>query len=310
MEYDLISIGCISYDIILELPFIPKINSECFIKKIKKYHGGAAANVAAYSAFYGELNVGLVSSIGDDDIGNELLNRMKEYGICIKGVSKIEKSLSTQIFTLQYPDGNRSYIVQLGALEELTPASVPKDYLTNSKLFYLAPASSKIHNEFIEIAASNKIKVAFNPGSVYIQQESKHELFDLLKQVDFLFVNEEEAISYSNINDIKEAGLKLLDYGVDHVIITRNDSGCSVFFQNQQFYYPGYNQKQLETIGAGDAFAAGFLSNYLKTGDINSSAKYGNVFGAYRVSNIEARKKNPSKRQFFDFLKQYQLKLI
>ncbi len=310
MDYDLICIGCISYDIILEIPFIPKINSECFLKKIRNYHGGAAANVAAYSSYYGGMSVGLVSNIGNDEIGNELLNRMKDYDVCLKGVSKIDKSLSTQIFTLQYPDGNRSYIVLLGALEELTIDNIPKDYITNSKFFYLAPASSKIHNEFIEIAVSNEIKVAFNPGSVYIQQESKHELFDLLKLVDFLFVNEEEAFTYSNTDDIKEAGLKLQDYGVDHVIITRNDFGCSVFFQNQYFYYPGYNQKQLETIGSGDAFAAGFLSNYIKTGDINSSAKCGNAFGAYRVSNIEARKKNPSKRQFFDFLKQYQIELI
>lgn len=304
MVYDLISIGCISYDIILEIPFMPKLNSECFLNRIKKYHGGGAANLAAYSAFYGELNVGLVSNIGDDEIGNELLNRMKDYGVCVKGVRKVEKHLSTHIFTLKYPDGNRSYIVHLGALEKLTPDNIPIEYLTNSKIFYLAPASSKIHSEFIEIATSNRIKVAFNPGSVYIQQESKYKLFDLLKKVDFLFINEEEALNYSNGNDIKKAGLKLQDYGVNHIIITRDDSGCSVFFQNQEFYYPGYIQNQIETIGAGDAFAAGFLSKYLKTGDINSSAKYGNLFGAFRVSNMEIRKKEPNKRQFHNFLEQ------
>ncbi|TFF94818.1 MAG: carbohydrate kinase family protein [Promethearchaeota archaeon] len=303
MNYDIISVGIISLDIILTIPFFPEINSECFCKDIYKYHGGAAANFASFSSFYGGLRVGLMSAIGSDNIGKKLVRRMSEYNVCTRGVKKIENLESSQIFTLQIPNGNHKFIVDLNAFDKIDTIDLPKDYIFNSKLFYIAPGTAKIHEEIIKFAFKNKKQIGFNPGSVYMEQESKKNLINLLKFVDFLFINENEALFYSNENNIKDAGIKFLNFGVKHVLITQGEKGSSVFFKNNHKFFPGYKLKRKGVYGAGDAFAAGFLSDFLKTGNIDSAMENGNIFGAYQVKTLEMRGENPDKNKFLYFYK-------
>jgi ribokinase len=302
MKYDLICIGVLSLDTIVEIPFLPQINSECFVRRIWNAHGGAAANVAAYSAFYGGLRAGLVSKIGSDEIGEDLLKRMEEYGVCTKGVGILENSLSTKIITIQHPEGGRSYLVYLGAIEKLSRGIVPQEYIQDSILFYIAPCTAQTHKEFMEIGVKGKKLIAFNPGSVYFQQEPKINFYQLLKFVDFLFVNEEEAFFYSNEGTTESAGFSLQRLGARYVIITNNDFGCTVFSQGRSEIFPGYKADQKCLIGAGDAFAAGFLSEFLKTGNIQSAALMGNLFGAFGITQPELRKAAPQKEKFLEFL--------
>lgn len=65
--------------------------------------------------------------------------------------------------------------------------------------------------------------------------------------------------------------------------------------------------ESIGTIGAGEAFAAGFISNFLKTGNISSAAKAGNLFGAYRVKSQEMCKPNPIKKDFMEFSQQFSI---
>lgn len=305
MFYDLISIGCLSYDTIIEIPFIPKINSECFIKDILNLHGGSAANVSAYSAFYGKINTGLVSAIGSDIIGDKLLERIKEYNVSLRGVIKVKKCPSTRIYTLKYPDGTRTYLVNIGALNELSVRDAPKDYLRDSKMFYIAPATKRIHEEFIKYGFNSHKLIAFNPGTVYIEQESRDSLINQLEYVDFLFLNKEEAFVYSNKRNIDEAGQVLKEHGVKTVIITQDDfkPGCTLFHNEEKKFFRGFNFKSVGNIGAGDAFAGGFLSNFIKTNDVESAAEIGNLFATYKITYLEMRRKNPNYDDFIQFSK-------
>lgn len=301
MDYDIISFGCLSQDTIYSLPFFPILNSECLIQERVRFHGGAAANFACYASFYGGLKVGLVSKIGDDTVGKNLIKRVKVYDVCTNGVTTEKNRKSTQILTLKTSDGNRKFLVYLGALESLSLEDIPLDYISNSKLFYIAPINRKIHEKLIQLALKNEILIAFNPGSVYVEQESLNTLIPMIKNVDFLFINEHEALTYSNAPDIKSAGFKLCSLGAKKVIITQGKSGCSVFYEKTHKFFGGHKVPKLDTIGAGDAFAAGFISDFLKTGKIDSAAKMGNLFGAYRVRSQEMRKPNPDKKDFIEF---------
>lgn len=299
---DLISVGVISTDIAINLPFLPEDNSECFIKSINKFHGGAAANVAAYSSFYGDLTVGLASKVGGDKEGEELLQRLKEYRVDLDGVVIQRGSKSSKIFALNYSGDNRNYLVNLGAINNFSIDDIPDKYLEDSKLLYLAPCTKKVHKQLIKFGLENNKVLAFNPGTVYFEQESFNDLRDLLKSIDFLFVNEIEALNYARTNTIKEAGERFALAGVKCSIITKSNLGCEVFYMGDNFLYPGIKTKVKNSIGAGDAFAAGFLSDFLKTSDIESAAKTGNIFGAFKLKSVELRTPNPDKESFLDFL--------
>ncbi|GAH67754.1 unnamed protein product, partial [marine sediment metagenome] len=250
---------------------MPKANSECFVRRTYNAHGGGAANVAAYSAFYGGLKVGLVSKIGTDREGGELVTRMKEYHVSVKGVSKAEDSISTRIAVIYSSERSRIYLVYLGAVENLSVKDLPAEYVSNSTLFYIAPATPRVHKEYVETGVKHGKLIGFNPGSVYFQEGDKGDFQQLLKFVDLLFVNEPEALEYSNEESIQAAGSALQRLGAKYVIITRGNLGCMVFFKGGSESYPSYKVERASPVGAGDAFAAGFLTEFVRTRNIESA---------------------------------------
>lgn len=302
MTYDLISIGCLSLDTIFEVPILPKVNSECFVKRIYNAHGGGAANVAAYSAFYGGLKAGLASKIGADKEGEELVARMEEYSACVKGVSKVENSTSTRIAVIHNPEGSRIYLVHLGAVEELSVEDLPNEYISDSTLFYIGPCTPRVHKEFVEVGVKHGKLIAFNPGSVYFQEGRKSDFHELLESVDFLFVNEHEAFEYSMEESAEAAGLALQRLGAKFVIITRGDVGCMVFFQGRSESFPVYKVERACPVGAGDAFAAGFLAQFRTTGNLESAAKFGNALASFAITRFVLRQASPNKDPFLEFL--------
>jgi ribokinase len=303
MNYDLICIGSLSLDSLLEAPFLPDVYSECFVERLRDIHGGAAANVAAYASLYGGLKVGLVSRIGNDEIGEELVMRMREYGVDTRGIVKSKESPSTTITTIQHPEGGRRHLVHLGALKRLSTVGLPDEYVESSSMFYIAPSTPESHKEFVRAAIDHKKPLAFNPGSVYFEQEPKSSLHGLMKYVEFLFVNEQEALRYSMRESVEAAGHALLGMGAKYVIVTQNDLGCCVFSQGKYTSYPAHEAKPVCTIGAGDAFTAGFLSTLIKGGSIETAAQVGNIYGAFGVMRLELRSPAPDRAEFVEFLR-------
>lgn len=303
MHFDLISIGCLSLDTVYEVPILPKSNSECFVKRLYEAHGGGAANVAAYAGFYGGLQVGLVSRIGNDKEGEDLITRMKQYNVCLEGVHRTkDHPISTRIAIISDSDHNRTYLVYLGPINELSVKDVPSGYVTDSTLFYVAPAPPKVQQQFVEFAVERRKMIALNPGKVYFEEGSKDEFRKLIRSVDFLFLNGSEALEYSNADSPDEAGLILQKLGAKRTIITLGRKGCIVCFDGKIKSYPGYRVEQIGSAGAGDAFAAGFLTEFTRTQNLDSAAISGNVFGAFSMTQHILRHPTPDKGGFSAFL--------
>lgn len=302
MRFDLISIGCISLDTYFQVPSLPKANSESFVKHKYDAHGGGAANVAAYAAFYGDLKVGLVSKIGTDKEGEELVARMKEYGVSVEGVSKADNCSSTRIAVIHDSSQNQIYLVHLGAVEELTVDDMPSEYVTNATIFYIAPAPPKVHKEFVELGVDHRKLIAFNPGTIYFQEGSKSDLNRLLVSVDFLFVDEREALEYANAESAQDAGAALQKRGAKHVIITRGPVGCMLFSDVGSESYRSHEVKRVSPAGAGDVFAAGFLAGIVKQGDLESAVTFGNALAAFALTRPLIREAAPNITRFLDFL--------
>lgn len=302
MGLDLVCIGCLSVDTTFRIPVFPRPNSECFVEQMYTTHGGGAANVAAYSVFYGGLKAGLVSKIGEGREGQELVKGVKQYGVCTKGVSAVQESMSTRIAVIQSLEGIRTYLVYLGAVGSLSVADLPSEYIAESKLFYVAPCTPRIHKEFIKFGVRNRKVIAFNPGSVYFQEGRKKDLMQLLGYVDFLFVNAPEALEYSGEKSLQAAGFALRRFGVKKVIITTGKSGCVVISEHESVSCQGHQVEPVSQVGAGDAFAAGFLAEFLRTSSIESAMKFGNSLAAFAVTRPSVRESTPDRERFLQFL--------
>jgi sugar/nucleoside kinase (ribokinase family) len=306
VTFELIVVGVISQDTNIQLPYFPSANSEAFVSSIDEVHGGAGANVAALASFYGGLRVGFVGMIGDDDIGPPLLTRMVEYGVDLRGVAISTTAPSTRIFTVIQPSGDRAYIVHLGAHSELSTARLPPAYCEPPAIWYLAPCSPETHRSFVHFLTERNLQVALNPGSVYKEQAPVSQLIELLAGVRILFVNDKEARVYSGEESLDDAARTLLGYGPHLVVLTRSDRG-SIAYQTGcavPLTQPSMPSTVVSDIGAGDAFAAGFLTEYIRTRDVAAALRLGSAFGAFSVTQTETREADPDPDAIKPFLAQ------
>lgn len=307
MKIDLHVVGVISQDINLHVPIHPKPDSETYLDKLDIHHGGAGANVAAYSSFYGQLSTKFIGAVGKDAIGGVLLDRLREYGVDTSSVLVSHLYKSTRIYTLQLPDDHRSYVIFLGAHTALEPSSLlNKDTSITSPVF-VAPCSPLIHDLFFNKLIREGSPIFFNPGSVYFDEGDKSSLQKYISYSQIVFINSVEAQKYSGKVSTVDAGLEMLGWGPDVIVITSGSSGCTVFVQETNSFTEigTLATRVVNPVGAGDAFAAGFITEYLRSGDYVLSAKIGSLFGAFSVSQDEPRKANPSFQEFLEFKSQY-----
>ncbi|MEA1926110.1 MAG: carbohydrate kinase family protein [Patescibacteria group bacterium] len=147
----------------------------------------------------------------------------------------------------------------------------------------------------IEFAGNKKAPVAFNPSSYQIENDAE-KIVKFLSGVKVLLVNKDEAIELvRNVNgkasnDVAYLSNQLLGKGCEIVVITDGSRGAYAADDKDLFHIPTKTVKVVDTVGAGDAFASGFLSSLLKDNDLKMSLVWGVVNSAGAVSKCGATK--------------------
>lgn len=128
-----------------------------------------------------------------------------------------------------------------------------------------------------------------------------------LPYIDYLFPNETEAEHYTGKQDLAEMADVLLDYGVKNVMIKTGPQGC--FFKNRQesFALPAYRLPVCDTTGAGDNFAAGFISSLLHGRDVRTAAAYATACAALCVGSVGAVSGVQNHDQVTELMRKHQL---
>ena len=251
--------------------------------------GGGAANIAFGLAKLG-LKVSAVLKIGKDENGKAIKRNLSGAGINIDLVQQ-DKNLKTGIsfiIILEHKK-ERTIFACRGANEKLKIKNEKlKRTIKNSKWIYLTSLSGNWKENFdkiIKLVKKNKIKLAFNPGSLQIKAGAK-ALKEILGITDILFVNKDEAIelvisSLGRRHDIVSLArlLKTIHkFGPEIVVITDGNNGAYVLSDKKIFRAMATDKKIIDATGAGDAFGSGFLGGLiLKDNKIDQALKYGIV---------------------------------
>lgn len=262
--------------------------------------GGTACNVAAGTSKLG-LKTAMISAYGKDEIGKEIVQMVSKTKIDTSYFKIKNKSKSSFAIIISFK-GERSILAYHGFSPQ--DFDIPKDLETD--WLYVGSTGEGYESLFSKItglAAEKNIKIAFNPGSVQIH-DGVNALLGLLRVVDVLFLNKEEARALSGVTGltpVKEMAKILHLTGPKTVVITDGNEGAYVL-ENGEFnkvgVYPGH---RAEATGAGDAFASAFLSakirgenllTCLKWGVTNSASvveKYGAQQGLLSLATIKER---------------------
>ncbi len=261
--------------------------------------GGGATNAAVTFARQ-ELKTGCIAAIGEDSAGDVLIHDLKKEGIFTGFMRSVHKPTGYSIL-LEPPSGERTVLVCRGASESLTSSTIPWNDI-RAKWFYISSLGGNIAllRAIVAFAKKNNIRIAYNPGGKELTQ--KQSLLPLLKHIEVLLVNREEAslITSVSFEDAEKLFLKwdTMSPGINVMTDARNGVWAS---DGTHMYHAGiFKEKRMQDrTGAGDAFGSGFTSSLVyKPEDIERAIRLGSANATSKVEGMGAKYGLMTKKQF------------
>ncbi len=263
-------------------------NASHFTKKI----GGAESNVAVGLARLGH-RAGWISKLGDDEFGKAILAFLKGENVDVSQVT-IDQEAPTGIYFKEprRQNSTRVYYYRRGsAASKLTANDLNNEYLSKAKYVHITgitPALSESCREtvfeIIRLAKQNGSIIVFDPNlrtKLWDEQTARDTLLRLASEADIVLPGIAEGEFLFGENDPHKLGKLFLDHGASTVVMKVGAEGAYYFTNNESVLISGFPVKQVvDPVGAGDGFAAGFLSGLIDGLDLGKAVERANAVGA------------------------------
>jgi len=263
--------------------------------------GGSAANTVAGIAGLGG-RAAYIGKVADDQLGQVFTHDLRAVGVTydttpLKGGLPTARSL---IFVT--PDAQRTMQTFLGATTQLGPEDLKMDYITSSKVVYLEgylwdqPRAKKAMRDAAITAHDAGIKVSLTLSDAFCVARFREEFLELAETyVDILFANETEILSLYQ-TEVFDDALQQVRKHCEIAALTRSEKGSVVVNDGDVHVIDAVKGvKVVDTTGAGDAYAAGFLYAYTQGRDLASCGRLGGVLAAEVISQYGPRIKGDVK---------------
>jgi adenosine kinase len=260
--------------------------------------GGSAANTIVGIASLG-ARAAYVGKVRDDQIGRLYTHDIRAAGVTFETKPAAGGPATGCSYILVTGDGERTMNTYLGAAQDLTPADIDADQVAASAILYLEgylwdPKSAK--EAFVKAAAiahQAGRQVALTLSDAFCVDRYRDEFLELMRNntVDLVFANEAELHSLYQTSDFDTA-LKQLRGDVRLAAVTRSEKGCVVASKEEVKEVPAFPiEKLVDTTGAGDLFAAGFLFGLSRGFGHENAGRLGALAAAEVIQHIGARPK-------------------
>ncbi|MFV8321501.1 carbohydrate kinase family protein [Flavobacterium sp. LB3P21] len=270
--------------------------------------GGAPLNVALRLASLG-INAQIISRVGNDEIGKELLAFIKKNGVDTDTI-QIDENLSTgQVIVQLNEKGSASYTINYPVAWDKI-ICIPEDEIMVKKADALVFGSlvcrdSVSQESLLEII--NYAKYAVFDVNLRAPFYTKEILINLMMQSDFIKFNDEElyeisAFMNSPYHSLEQNILFIAEQtNTKHICVTKGSHGAVLYYNEKMYYNSGYKIDVVDTVGSGDSFLAGLLSELLINSDPQKAIDFACALGAIVAKNEGANPKISSK-EINDFM--------
>jgi sugar/nucleoside kinase (ribokinase family) len=257
--------------------------------------GGSAANtVAAIAALGGRT--AYIGKVADDQLGDVFEHDIRAIGVTYDTLRLSEGLSTARCLVFVTPDAQRTMQTFLGATTQLGPEDVNLDYITASRVLYLEgylwdqPRAKAAMRDAAVAASQAGVKVALTLSDAFCVARFRDEFLDLIRRhVDVLFANEAEILSLYQVDQFDDA-LQRVRGDAEIAALTRSEKG-SVIVHGTEVHVidaePGTNV--VDTTGAGDAYAGGFLHGFTQGLPLAACGRLGGALAAHVISQIGAR---------------------
>jgi sugar/nucleoside kinase (ribokinase family) len=268
-------------------------------KGLSKPHvisGGSAANTAVGVASFG-LKAAFIGKTKADDYGALYHSDLNKAGVHFHTAQAKDGVATARSIIIVTDDAERTMNTYLGAAQNLDVSDIESELIASSYITYLEgylwdPPQAKLAFErAASIAHAHGRKVALTLSDSFCVHRYRDEFLGLLKNgtVDIVFANEAEALALYQTDDI-EVALTHFSKDVGLAIVTRSEQGAIAIEGASRVSVPCHPVKKVvDTTGAGDLFAAGFLAGYCQQLGLEQALKLGAIAAAEVISHIGAR---------------------
>ena len=269
----------------------------------RELSGGSAANTVAGLASLG-LKTGFIGQLADDQLGTIFTHDIRSLGVEFDTSPRDDVGATARCLILVTPDAQRTMNTFLGAAQMLEPEAVDPAHVAQAKIVYLEgylwdPAAPRAAMyKAMDAAREASTKVAFTLSDSFVVDRHRDDLKRLLdeRRIDILFANEAEILQLAGAGHCNEAVAALASQ-VETLVVTRSENGAVAVRGGERAEVPAEPIQQLvDTTGAGDLFAAGFLAGEARGLGLERSLKLGAICAAEVIQHYGARPESDLKQ--------------
>jgi len=256
--------------------------------------GGSVANTAAVAGQMG-ARAAFIGVVADDEFGHIFRHDIHGSGVHHPTPPSAGGDPTARCLILVTPDGQRTMNTYLGVSSTLAPHHLDHALIGESAISYLegflfyVPDSAQASRQAAEIAHAAGRQVAISLSD-FLCVERNLEAFQTMVRdhVDILFANEQELAALTGLTDF-EAGAAVVRGQVEIAALTRGERGSVIFRGEDRFDIAPVTTKVVDTTGAGDAYAAGFMTALTAGKDLPTCGRWGSRAAAETISRMGAR---------------------
>lgn len=248
--------------------------------KIETVPGGSSANTLRGLSFLGSKTL-FCGRVGNDPHGEKYIQAMEANGVS----TKINKHPSTtgHAITFITPDSERTFSVHLGAALKISKEDLLEEDIKNSKIlhvegYHLGSSTKETSLHTINLAKKHQTLVSLDLSDAGVVKNHKQIFQETLPKIDILFANEDEAKALTDLEP--EHAVQELAQHVKIAIVKIGKQGSLICQDGITTYIPPFQANAIDTTGAGDTYAAGFLHGYLNNWPLEKAGKLGSLLAS------------------------------
>jgi 2-dehydro-3-deoxygluconokinase len=274
--------------------------------------GGAESNVAIGAARLG-IQTAWIGRIGDDELGRLIINKLTGEGLHVAATTDPTRPTALMLKSRRTSGlMNVDYYRKHSAGSSLSLGDIDADLIRNARVFHVSaitPALSASARDAVHYAidlakeAGTKVSIDLNyRAALWSKEEAREDFRYLAASADILFSTLDEARIAVPGETPEEVAGELAALGAKKIIIKSGSKGAAFFEAGHQTQVDTFPVLAIDDIGAGDAFAAGFLACSLLDGESEDCLRWGAALGAWAVSTNGDWEGLPSQAELASFL--------
>jgi sugar/nucleoside kinase (ribokinase family) len=294
MQKPIVCLGILVADVIGKpLHAIPDPGSLVLVDEMSLHCGGCAANAATALAYLG-LPVDVVGKVGGDPFGDFVINFLQERGIGTSGLKSDPGVGTSASMVLVDPDGERRFVHYIGANAAFTFEDINFELVTAAAILHIGGSlvmpgidgepTAKLLQQAREAGVITFLDTVWDDTGRWMAL-----LEPSLPYIDYFIPSLPEAQEITGINQPEKIASDLIDHGVGTVALKMGPDGCLVMSSDyESLRLPAHDVNVVDATGAGDAFAAGFITGVWQEWSLEKTTRFASAVGAMCVTGVGA----------------------